>query len=59
MHLARKAGVKFILGGKGRFESLLKSHDGSKIVGIKTTDGVSHPAELVVVAGKLISAKSK
>jgi sarcosine oxidase/L-pipecolate oxidase len=58
MHLARKAGVTFILGDKGRFETLLKSSGGSKMVGIKTTDGISHPAELVVVAGKLISAKS-
>ena len=58
-HLARKAGVKFILGDKGHFESLLKSPDGSKIVGIKTTNGIFHQAELVVVAGKLISAKSK
>jgi sarcosine oxidase/L-pipecolate oxidase len=52
MHLARKCGVKFVLGDKGRMSSLIKQEDSSKIVGIKTADGVSHLADLVVIASK-------
>lgn len=51
MHLARIAGVKFIFGDKGGLASLIKKDDG-QVVGIQTTDGILHPAELVIVAGK-------
>lgn len=54
MHLARRLGVKFVLGEQGRLSTLLKSPDGLKINGIRTADGVSHMADLVIVAGKPI-----
>ncbi|KAB8293065.1 hypothetical protein EYC80_007425 [Monilinia laxa] len=49
MHLARKSGVKFVIGENGRLASLIKESDG-KVVGVKTADGVSHRAELVIIA---------
>lgn len=49
LHLCRKAGVKFHLGpGQGELQSLSR-HDES-VIGIRTVDGKSHIASLVVVA---------
>ncbi|KAK8217341.1 hypothetical protein M8818_001594 [Zalaria obscura] len=49
LYLCRKAGVHMHLGpGKGEFRSFLK--DGTAVTGIKTVDGASHQARLVLVA---------
>lgn len=51
--LCEKAGVKFILGRpQGQLESLVVEGSGSskKVTGIKTCDGLTHDADLVVVA---------
>ncbi len=54
LHLARKAGVKFVLGQeRGRLISFLK--EGGRTCGIKTTDGQKHRADLVILAGKQLS----
>jgi sarcosine oxidase/L-pipecolate oxidase len=53
LYLARKAGVKFVLGNVvGRFDSFLKEK--ARTVGLKTADGLEHKAELVILAGKTI-----
>lgn len=52
-HLCKKAGVKFILGRpRGELENLIieKSDQNKRVKGIKTRDGQSHLADLVVVA---------
>ncbi len=52
-HLCEKAGVKFVLGKPhGELEQLITEQSGSskKVTGIRTRDGQSHSADLVVVA---------
>lgn len=52
-HLCKKAGVKFILGWPhGELEKLIVSESSStkRVTGIQTRDGLSHFADLVVVA---------
>lgn len=52
-HLCEKAGVKFILGRpQGELEKLIidKSSASKRVTGIKTRDGRTHSADLVVVA---------
>ncbi|KAL3476717.1 FAD dependent oxidoreductase [Aspergillus californicus] len=52
-HLCEKAGVKFVLGRpQGELEQLITVQSGSskKVTGIRTRDGKSHFADLVVVA---------
>lgn len=52
LYLARKAGVKFVLGNEvGRVDCFLKER--GRTVGIKTADGLEHKADLVILAGKL------
>lgn len=50
-HCAAK-GVRFILGGeKGKVDTLLREPGGGKrFVGVRTTDGKEHPADLVICA---------
>jgi sarcosine oxidase/L-pipecolate oxidase len=48
LHLCQEAGVNLKLGDCGRFEELVE-RDG-KVVGLQTTDGVTHSADLVIVA---------
>lgn len=48
-HLARSAGVKFVL-GKGMGKVVEIEEDGGKPA-LKTVDGKTHPADLVIVAG--------
>ena len=53
--LCQQAGVKFVLGEpEGKIETLICEQQGSKrkVTGIKTCDGQSHSADLVVVACK-------
>ena len=55
--LAAEQGVKFKLGPQGEFASLLLETgivDAGKkrAVGLNTTDGVAHKADVVVIAGK-------
>jgi sarcosine oxidase/L-pipecolate oxidase len=53
LYLARRAGVKFVLGNEvGRFESFIKEK--ARTVGLRTADGLEHRAELVILAGKMI-----
>lgn len=47
-HLAKTAGVKYILGKKGEFEKFIK--DGEDVKGIVTADGEEHKADIVIVA---------
>ncbi|KAG9254068.1 FAD dependent oxidoreductase [Emericellopsis atlantica] len=50
LHKAQKLGVKAILGGsKSTFSHFLENADG-KITGVKTADGVSHQADLTIMA---------
>lgn len=53
-HLCEKAGVRFILGPKrGKFSEMVvaASATGAKVVnGVKSADGVTHPADVVIVA---------
>lgn len=52
-HLCEKSGVKFILGRpQGELQELITENQGSgkRVTGIKTCDGLSHLADLVVVA---------
>ncbi|CAG8899629.1 unnamed protein product [Penicillium egyptiacum] len=52
-YLCQKAGVKFVLGRpRGELEHLITEQDGSdrSVKGIKTRDGLTHPADLVIVA---------
>ncbi|OGE50367.1 hypothetical protein PENARI_c017G11325 [Penicillium arizonense] len=52
-HLCEKAGVKFILGRpQGELQELITENQdsGKRVTGIKTRDGLSHSADLVVVA---------
>jgi sarcosine oxidase/L-pipecolate oxidase len=50
LHKAETLGVKPVLGGsKGTFLTLLRDQS-SRVVGVKTADGVSHPAELTIMA---------
>ncbi|KAJ5569878.1 uncharacterized protein N7459_009308 [Penicillium hispanicum] len=52
-HLCEKAGVKFVLGRpQGELDNLIVDQSGSskRITGIKTRDGLSHSADLVIVA---------
>ncbi|KAJ5095638.1 hypothetical protein NUU61_004994 [Penicillium alfredii] len=52
-HLCEKAGVKFVLGQpQGELDQLIVSKSGSskRVAGIRTRDGLSHLADLVVVA---------
>lgn len=50
LHKAETLGVKVVLGGaKGTFLSLLENKE-SKITGVRTADGVAHPAELTIMA---------
>ncbi|RDW56750.1 FAD dependent oxidoreductase-2 [Coleophoma cylindrospora] len=48
MHLAKQAGVKFVLGHQGRMTSFLKKN--GRTCGIMTADGQRHKADLVVLA---------
>lgn len=52
-YLCEKAGVKFVLGTPhGELEQLITEQSGAskKVTGIRTRDGQSHSADLVVVA---------
>lgn len=50
LHKAEKLGVKVIFGDlKGKFSSLLENAE-SKVTGVRTADGVAHPAELTIMA---------
>ena len=50
LHKARTLGVKAILGGsKGTFANFLRGSD-SRVSGVQTADGVSHEAELTIMA---------
>lgn len=50
LHKAKALGVKTVLGGsKGTFSTLLRDQT-SKIIGVKTTGGGSHLAELTIMA---------
>ncbi|OQD74928.1 hypothetical protein PENDEC_c009G00674 [Penicillium decumbens] len=52
-HLCQKAGVKFVLGRpQGELQDLIVDKSGSskRVTGIKTCDGLTHSADLVVVA---------
>jgi sarcosine oxidase/L-pipecolate oxidase len=50
LYKAQKLGVKAILGGpKGTFSNFLENAD-AKIIGVKTADGVSHRADLTIMA---------
>lgn len=50
LHKAEKLGVRFVLGpSEGLFQTLLESVDG-RVSGVRTADGISHPAELTVMA---------
>lgn len=50
LHKAKALGVQLILGGsKGTFLALLRNEN-SRIAGVQTEDGVSHSAELTVMA---------
>lgn len=50
LHKAETLGVQVILGGaKGTFSKFLGDSD-SHITGVQTADGVSHPAELTIMA---------
>ena len=56
-HLCLKAGVQFVLGRpQGDLEHLIIEGSGSskRATGIKTRDGKSHSADLVIVACKLL-----
>lgn len=58
-HLCEKAGVKFVLGQpQGELEHLIVNGSGAskKVTGIKTCDGRSHSADLVVVACEYCTA---
>ena len=48
LHLCKQAGVKFLLGDKGAFGEFIKS--GSKVLGVRTKDGVEHRADKTIVA---------
>ncbi|KAL2114195.1 hypothetical protein VUR80DRAFT_122 [Thermomyces stellatus] len=52
-HLCKKEGVKFVFGDKkGRLQDLIRTKNGSekKVTGIKTCDGLTHSADVVIVA---------
>ncbi|KAF4997117.1 hypothetical protein FDECE_12161 [Fusarium decemcellulare] len=50
LHKAQSLGVQVILGGsKGTFSAFLHDND-SRISGVRTADGVSHSAELTIMA---------
>ncbi|KAF4332238.1 sarcosine oxidase [Fusarium beomiforme] len=50
LHKAQTLGVQFIFGeGKGKFSSFVENPE-SRITGVRTADGVVHPAELTVMA---------
>lgn len=49
LHRCRELGVKFVLGEPGKVAELLYNSD--KVVGLKTEEGNSYLADLVVVAG--------
>jgi sarcosine oxidase/L-pipecolate oxidase len=50
LHKAQKLGVKLVLGGSaGTFTKLLQDGD-SRITGVQTADGTSHPAALTIMA---------
>ncbi len=50
LHKAERLGAKFLLGPlQGRFQTYLEDTEG-RIIGIRTADGVSHPAELTILA---------
>lgn len=49
LYSARKFGAKFVFGAKsGAFASYVEDND--KVVGVRTTDGKTHAAKLVIVA---------
>jgi sarcosine oxidase/L-pipecolate oxidase len=48
LHLCQEAGVNLKLGDCGKFKEFVESE--GKVVGLKTTDGVTHHAGLVIVA---------
>lgn len=49
LHKAQRLGAKFVLDAQaGCLDSL--TYDGNRVVGIKTSDGTSHPARLVLLA---------
>lgn len=57
-YLARKAGVKFVLGPvQGKVVNVGTNTDGRPFV--ETSDGVSHQSHLVVVSGVLVHLKSE
>ncbi|KAL1723076.1 FAD dependent oxidoreductase-domain-containing protein [Schizophyllum commune] len=47
-YLCTKAGVKFVFGEAGKVVNLVK--EGGKVVGVKTADGQTHRADLVILA---------
>lgn len=50
MHLAKRAGVKFVLHPeKGNLQALVSGQTG-RVTGIETCDGKTHEANLVVVS---------
>lgn len=50
LHKAESLGVRFVFGqSKGKFLSFLENFD-SQITGVRTADGVAHPAELTIMA---------
>lgn len=48
LHLCRQMGVKVKFGQEHAFQDYI--HDGERVTGIKTMDGSSYPADLVIVA---------
>ncbi|PVH84076.1 FAD/NAD(P)-binding domain-containing protein [Cadophora sp. DSE1049] len=57
-HLCVQAGVNFVLGEHGKLQHLVVDNQGAKkrVIGIKTCDGKTHFADLVIVAAGSWSA---
>jgi len=49
LHLARRAGVHFVLGERGHFAGYEEDPSGA-VIGVRTTNGVVHPARLTIAA---------
>lgn len=57
--LAKNAGVEFEFGDAGAFESLLHQDDDrtQRVIGLRTTDGTNHHADVVVIAAGSFSTQ--